>query len=122
MQRHSELGEAIVRTHEAMSEIATIVRHHHERYDGTGYPDGLAGEDIPIGARIIAVADAFSAMTNDRVYRWALTIEEAWAELHRHRGTQFDPQVVDLFEQVVEPDRRPARRDPVGAGEIALEP
>ena len=107
MQRHSELGEGIVGTHEAMREIATIVRHHHERYDGSGYPDGLAGTAIPIGARIIAVADAFSAMTSDRVYRWAIGVEHAWAELRRHAGHQFDPQIVDLFAEAVDEDHRP---------------
>lgn len=107
MQRHSELGEGIVRTHEAMGEIATIVRHHHERFDGTGYPDGLAGSAIPIGARIIAVADAFSAMTNDRVYRWAIGVEEAWLELRRHAGRQFDPQIVELFAEAVDEEHRP---------------
>ena len=108
MQRHSAIGEGIVGTHEAMREIASIVRHHHERFDGTGYPDRLAGEDIPIGARIIAVADAFSAMTSDRVYRWALSLDEAWAELRRHAGTQFDPAIVDLFGAAVDPEQRPA--------------
>jgi putative two-component system response regulator len=117
MQRHSELGEGIVRTHEAMGEIATIVRHHHERWDGAGYPDRLAGTDIPIGARIIAVADAFSAMTSDRVYRWSLGVEAAWAELRRHAGKQFDPQVVELFEAAVDPDQRPP--EPVDVREDA---
>lgn len=101
MQRHSEVGADIVSTHERMAGIADIVRHHHERFDGGGYPAGLAGEHIPIGARIIAVADSWSAMTNDRVYRRAMTEERAWEELRDHRGTQFDPQVIDLFGQVV---------------------
>jgi len=101
MQRHSQLGAAIVSTHEHMAGIAAIVRHHHERFDGLGYPGGLAGEYIPIGARIIAVADSWSAMTNDRVYRSAMSEDAALAELRRNRGTQFDPEVLDLFEQVI---------------------
>lgn len=101
MQRHAEYGAAIVSTHEQMSGIAEIVRHHHERFDGRGYPAGLAGEYIPVGARIIAVADSWSAMTNDRVYRAAMSEAEAWDELRVHAGGQFDPDVVALFGRVV---------------------
>lgn len=101
MQRHSELGADIVSTMEQMAGIAAIVRHHHERWDGRGYPTGLAGLDTPIGARIIAIADAFSAMTNDRVYRAALEVDHAWDELHKNAGSQFDPELVPLFETVV---------------------
>ena len=104
MQRHAEIGGAIVQTHEAMTEIARIVRHHHERFDGKGYPDRLVGSDIPLGARIIAVADAFSAMTTDRVYRAAIPVEAAWKELGKNAGSQFDPAIVELFEQVVDVD------------------
>jgi HD-GYP domain-containing protein (c-di-GMP phosphodiesterase class II) len=74
--------------------VAAWVRHHHERWDGTGYPDGLAGEEIPLGARIVLVADAFDAMTSDSVHRPARSAEEALAELQRGAGTQFDPAVV----------------------------
>ena len=102
MRRHSEIGAAILEVHEAMADIAQIVRHHHERWDGRGYPDALVGGAIPIGGRIIAVADAFSAMTTDRIYRPALTLDRAWAELHAHAGTQFDPEIVAVFEQVVD--------------------
>jgi putative two-component system response regulator len=102
MQRHAEIGGAIVQTHDAMTAIAQIVRHHHERFDGTGYPDRLAAMDIPLGARIIAVADAFSAMTTNRIYRAAIPIEAAWAELRKHAGTQFDPAIVELFEKAVD--------------------
>jgi putative nucleotidyltransferase with HDIG domain len=118
MQRHSEIGGAIVQTHEAMTEIARIVRHHHERFDGRGYPDRLAGLDIPLGARIIAVADAFSAMTTNRVYRAAIPVEAAWAELHEHSGSQFDPAIVELFETVVDIDDLVAR-EAVAAGRSA---
>lgn len=101
MQRHSELGADIVSTMEQMVGIAAIVRHHHERWDGRGYPAGLAGLDAPVGARIIAIADAFSAMTNDRVYRAALEVDHAWDELRKNAGSQFDPELVPLFETVV---------------------
>ena len=102
MKRHPDIGAAILEVHDAMADIAQIVRHHHERWDGRGYPDAIAGESIPLGARMIAVADAFSAMTTDRIYRPALTLEQAWAELRKHRGTQFDPEIVDVFEKVVD--------------------
>ena len=104
MRRHSEIGASILEVHEAMAEIAQIVRHHHERWDGRGYPDALVAGAIPLGGRIIAVADAFSAMTSDRIYRPALTLDRAWAELRAHAGTQFDPEIVAVFELVVDED------------------
>jgi len=97
MRRHSEIGALIVETHESMKEIGQIVRHHHERWDGGGYPDGIVGSAIPVGARIISVVDAFSAMTNDRVYRGAVEVEPAVLELRRNMGTQFDGTIVDVF-------------------------
>jgi putative nucleotidyltransferase with HDIG domain len=112
MRRHSEIGAAILEVHEAMSEISQIVRHHHERWDGRGYPDALVGASIPLGGRIIAVADAFSAMTSDRIYRPALPMDRAWAELHAHCGTQFDPEIVEIFGQVVDEEGRLRPLDP----------
>jgi putative two-component system response regulator len=112
MRRHSEIGAAILEVHEAMADIAQIVRHHHERWDGLGYPDRLAGTGIPLGGRIIAVADAFSAMTSDRIYRPALPVDRAWAELRAHSGTQFDPEIVAVFEQVVDEEGRVRQLDP----------
>jgi putative two-component system response regulator len=112
MRRHSEIGAAILEVHDAMAEIAQIVRHHHERWDGRGYPDALVGGSIPLGGRIIAVADAFSAMTTDRIYRPALSLDRAWAELHAHSGTQFDPEIVEVFEQVVDEEGRLRTLDP----------
>jgi putative two-component system response regulator len=106
MRRHSEIGAAILEVHEAMADIAQIVRHHHERWDGLGYPNRLSGRDIPLGARIIAVADAYSAMTSDRIYRPAMPIERAWAELRAHSGTQFDPEIVAVFEQTLDEEGR----------------
>jgi response regulator RpfG family c-di-GMP phosphodiesterase len=96
MQRHAAIGGDIVSTHHAMGEIAAIVRHHHERFDGRGYPDRIARDAIPVGARIIAIADALSAQTTDRPYRKAVPLDEAWEEIERHRGTQFDPEIVDV--------------------------
>ncbi|MGA3057951.1 MAG: HD domain-containing phosphohydrolase [Candidatus Limnocylindrales bacterium] len=106
MRRHSEIGAAILEVHEAMFGIAQIVRHHHERWDGGGYPAGLAGAAIPLGGRIVAVADAFSAMTVDRPYRPALPLDRAWAELRACSGSQFDPAIVEVFERVVNEEGR----------------
>lgn len=102
MRRHCEIGAAILEVHDAMLGIGEIVRHHHERWDGRGYPTGLARDEIPLGARIIAVADAFSAMTTDRIYRPAMPVDQAWLELRTHAGGQFDPAIVDVFAQVVD--------------------
>jgi putative two-component system response regulator len=112
MRRHSEIGAAILEVHEAMADISRIVRHHHERWDGRGYPDSLAGTGIPLGGRIIAVADAYSAMTSDRIYRAALPVDRAWAELRAHSGSQFDPEIVAVFEQVVDESGRLRPLDP----------
>lgn len=126
MQRHSEIGGSIVQTHESMEGIAKIVRHHHERFDGRGYPDRLVGEAIPLGARIITIADAFSAMTNDRVYRKAIPVEQAWDEVRRNSGSQFDPAIVELFEVAVAldrleagPDGTPPEAEPVDRPKVA---
>jgi diguanylate cyclase (GGDEF)-like protein len=94
---------------EALRPIAPAILHHHERWDGDGYPDGLAGEDIPLEARIVAVADSFSAMTAERPYRKRMSLDQACAELERCAGTQFDPDVVRIF--VDEVRCRPAPRE-----------
>ncbi|MCC7023225.1 MAG: HD-GYP domain-containing protein [Thermomicrobiales bacterium] len=102
IQQHAAIGAEIVDRLEAYRPSVAVIRHHHERWDGSGYPDGLAGEKIPLGARIIAVADAFDAMTSDRIYRPALSVEVAFEELRKGSGSQFDPQIVELFQQVYE--------------------
>jgi two-component system cell cycle response regulator len=100
VRRHTLIGERILRAAPALGSASKLVRSTHERFDGTGYPDGLAGEEIPLGARIIAVCDAFDAMTTERSYARALTYEEALRELFRCAGTQFDPDVVEAFTAV----------------------
>lgn len=97
VQRHPETGEHILIPIAEDEEILKLVRGHHEHYDGTGYPDGLKGCQIPLGARILAVADAYEAMTSKRPYRAALNDEEAQYEIERCKGTQFDPAVVEAF-------------------------
>jgi putative two-component system response regulator len=114
MQRHAEIGGDIVSTHEAMSGIAAIVRHHHERFDGRGYPDRLARDDVPLGARIISIADALSAQTMDRPYRKAIPLDEAWSEVVRNSGTQFDPAIVELFTSLIGSVILPAEPDAAG--------
>jgi diguanylate cyclase (GGDEF)-like protein len=101
MRRHTLIGERILSAAPALAQAAALVRSSHERFDGKGYPDGLAGEDIPLGARVIAVCDAFDAMVCGRFYRAPMSIEVAVAELRRCAGTQFDPTVVDAFCAVV---------------------
>ncbi len=102
METHSAIGEKILANVEAYAEIARIVRHHHERVDGLGYPDGIAGDDIPIISRIICVADAYNAMTSDRPYRDAMPIHVARERLRQAAGSQFDQTVVEAFDQILE--------------------
>ena len=102
MEEHSEVGERILANVEAYEEIAQIVRHHHERFDGEGYPDGRAGDEIPMISRIICVADAYNAMTSDRPYRDAMPVDVARARLVQAAGTQFDAQVVAAFDAILE--------------------
>ena len=97
MRRHPLIGERILLSAPALRPVARLVRSSHERWDGGGYPDGLAGEDIPLGARIVAVCDAFDAMTTDRSYRSRVSEAAALAELRANAGTQFDPKVVKTF-------------------------
>jgi putative two-component system response regulator len=94
---HSLRGERICRPLRSIASCVEIVKHHHERWDGTGYPDGLAGERIPLGARVVAIVDAWDAMTNDRPYRAGLAKPEATRRLHAGAGVQWDPSLVNAF-------------------------
>ncbi|MDQ7844300.1 MAG: diguanylate cyclase [Armatimonadota bacterium] len=106
MMTHASLGASIIDRPGPLRDLVTIVRHHHERYDGQGYPDGLRGDAIPIGAAILAVADAFDAMTSHRTYHAARDVDSALEEIRRHAGTQFHPAVVEALVRVVERERR----------------
>jgi diguanylate cyclase (GGDEF)-like protein len=101
MRRHTVIGERILTAAPSLSGAAKLVRSSHEAWDGSGYPDGLSSVEIPLGARIIAVCDAFDAMISDRSYAPRKTVEEALAELRRCAGTQFDPTIVAEFEQLI---------------------
>ena len=101
MKSHVVKGAEILRNFTGVKNIVDGVLYHHERYDGKGYVHGLRGEEIPLNARIIGVADAFDAMTANRVYRKKMDVSYAVEELKRGRGTQFDPQVVDAFLELI---------------------
>jgi two-component system cell cycle response regulator len=101
VRRHPVIGERILSAAPALRPVARLVRSTHERYDGSGYPDGLAGDAIPLGSRVVAVCDAYEAMVSERPYRPALSPEEAVEELLRHAGTQFDPTVVSVFTEAL---------------------
>jgi HD-GYP domain-containing protein (c-di-GMP phosphodiesterase class II) len=101
MEEHSAIGERILAKVDDYAEIAWIVRHHHERVDGNGYPDRLVGDDIPVISRIIAVADAYNAMTSGRPYRDAMPSRVARFRLAQAAGTQFDITVVAAFEAIL---------------------
>jgi len=98
--RHPIIGSEILRDVNFLGEAKAVVRHHHERWDGTGYPDGLAGEQIPVAARVFAVADTLDALTTDRPYRPASTWAVARTEIRSSAGTQFDPAVVEAYDRV----------------------
>lgn len=114
IRQHPTFGNVILGPLKFLGEVADLVKHHHERWDGTGYPDGLAGETIPLESRIIAVADAYDAMTSSRPYRQARSHEEAMTEIASQSGGQLDPTVVRAFQAVIEA-RRAAGWDPSAA-------
>jgi HD-GYP domain-containing protein (c-di-GMP phosphodiesterase class II) len=119
MELHTVIGERILAAAPTLAVIAEIVRASHERPDGTGYPDGLSLEQIPICSQIISVVDAFDAMTTDRPYRAAMPVASALDELRRHSGTQFAPRVVEaLLGSLADRPAQPAVES--GEGELAL--
>ncbi|MCJ7701837.1 MAG: HD domain-containing protein [Anaerolineales bacterium] len=102
IKTHPDIGANLIQPIKQLAHIAPIIKHSHEWYDGNGYPDGIRGDQIPLGARIVTVVDAFSAMMDKRVYKDANSLEETLEELRRFSGTQFDPQVVEVFLKVIE--------------------
>jgi HD-GYP domain-containing protein (c-di-GMP phosphodiesterase class II) len=102
MREHPVIGAEIVAPMQFLGDAVDVIRHHHERFDGTGYPSGMKGEEIPLAARIFSVADSFDAMTSDRPYRDAMASERATEELREGSGSQFDPDVVEVFLDLVE--------------------
>ena len=117
MRRHPAIAYEMLKGVRFLSDPAEIVLSHHERFDGKGYPRALAGDEIPLGARIFAVADTFDAMTSDRPYRRALPWEAARDEIVRHKGTQFDSQVVEAFLQAYEEWVQREAKEKAAAGE-----
>jgi two-component system, cell cycle response regulator len=108
VHQHTIIGERILAAAPALRAVGALVRSSHERWDGRGYPDRLAGDAIPLGARVIAVCDAYDAMRSDRPYRRACPQDEALAELRRCAGRQFDPAVVEAFcAEITAPAHRP---------------
>jgi putative nucleotidyltransferase with HDIG domain len=101
VRKHSLIGEDILKPFLSSSEMLTVIRQHHERYDGTGYPDKVTGENINIFAAIVSVADAYDAMTSPRAYRPALSNAQAIEELEKNKGTQFNPKVVEAFIEAI---------------------
>jgi HD-GYP domain-containing protein (c-di-GMP phosphodiesterase class II) len=105
MKTHTDIGYRIAKSTPQLEHIADEILYHHEKYDGTGYPDGLKGEEIPLVSRIINICDSFDVMTNKRVYKEALNYEYAINELKRCSGTQFDPHIVKEFLELLEEEQ-----------------
>lgn len=105
MRKHPEIGYRIALSTSNLAPIAEYILCHHERWDGTGYPQKLAGTNIPLLSRILTVVDSYDAMTQDRAYRKAMSHEDAMAEIQINSGTQFDPQIVKVFHDMVCPTR-----------------
>jgi HD-GYP domain-containing protein (c-di-GMP phosphodiesterase class II) len=114
VKRHPEFGWTVIRNLPGLEHTSLQILHHHENFDGTGYPAGLKGAEIPIGARIVSVIDAFDAMISTRPYRAGLPLEEVIRRLHESSGTQFDPLVVQAFVRIVE-DEMPFVLEAVGS-------
>jgi putative nucleotidyltransferase with HDIG domain len=118
MKKHAEVGASILSAIEFPFPVVPMVRHHHENWDGSGYPDGLRGTDIPLGARILAVVDCYDALTSDRPYRRRMTHDDALQIIRRRSGQMYDPEIVDVFARVVSDadDEHESSEDPVRAG------
>jgi len=101
IKSHSEIGATILKSIKSFKHLVPAVYHHHERFDGKGYPHGIKGEQIPLHARIIAVADSFDAITSNRPYRNAFVLKAAVSELEQNKGVQFDPYIVDIFIKIL---------------------
>lgn len=110
MKQHSSIGCEILSPMECFKKEIPIIRHHHEGWDGKGYPDGISGNTIPLGARILAVCDSYEAMTNPRPYKDTLSHEQAIEELIKNKGTQFDPEVVDAFVEMLKEKGNPSKK------------
>ena len=106
VKSHTEIARDLLKPIKFLEEIIPVIRHHHERYDGNGYPDGLKGDKIPIGSRILAVTSAYVAMTQERPHRKAMDLNHAELELRNGSGTQFDPEAVEAFIRVIEKEKR----------------
>ncbi len=106
LKQHPVIGEQILKPIPSMQHVLPVVRHHHEKWDGKGYPDGLTGENTPLPARIVSITDAYDAMVSDRPYRKGMPVEDALKELKRCAGTHFDPQLVQAFVKVIERNQR----------------
>jgi HD-GYP domain-containing protein (c-di-GMP phosphodiesterase class II) len=107
MRTHPTIGAQIVAPIRFLGDASLVIQHHHERFDGTGYPGGLRAEAIPLSARVFSIADSFDAMTSDRPYRRALSVDRALGEIRDGAGTQFDPDVVDVFVDLIEEEPSP---------------
>jgi response regulator RpfG family c-di-GMP phosphodiesterase len=124
MRKHPLIGQRVLDAAPALGEVAKLVRSTHERWDGSGYPDGLAGRDIPIGSRVILICDAYNAMTEGRPFRAARSNKQALEELASEAGTQFDPELVKAFTEKVMPALERERygvpaKQPSGSGSPA---
>lgn len=122
IQLHPAMSREILKDVPMLSEVIPAITHHHERFDGGGYGQGLKGEEIPLAARILAVADAFDAMTSERAYRAAMTADQAAAELMSGAGTQFDPRIVDVFCKMLRENPEFARKEPAGPSSPVSQP
>jgi len=116
VKAHARIGAELMRNLPALEGVAKVVLHHHEHFDGNGYPDGLAGEEIPIGSRIVSVIDSYCAMIDKRSYKASLGAAETRAELLRCKGTQFDPALVDAFLRVLDSDAASPKPPTPGCG------